>query len=201
MEDAHVQYGCDPAYVRANESLYNVPDEGEIPRSKFEASQHSAMYSARTSSTSSLPFEPASRISVDSRGPCDGSIVQEATVVFVSDLPCKVGCHRMMLELKSLGLDGCYNLLNFPVKRRRGKVSCLGYGFINFLSESDASYFMAAFENHCFSDIHSEKVVRVERAHEQDFQAKMAAWRRTSTTMSNSHMFDAAGLRAPASSA
>eukprot|EP00928_Gymnodinium_smaydae_P032635 TRINITY_DN2357_c0_g1_i5.p1 TRINITY_DN2357_c0_g1~~TRINITY_DN2357_c0_g1_i5.p1 ORF type:complete len:202 (+),score=25.65 TRINITY_DN2357_c0_g1_i5:54-659(+) len=201
MENAHVQHGCDPAYVRVNESLYNVPDGRELPRSKFEEAQYVSLDATRIRSTSSLSLEPASSITVDSRGPLDGSIVQQSTLVFVRDLPCKVGCLRMMLELKSLGLDGRYDLLHFPVKQRHGKDSCLGYGFINFLTGADASYFMAVFENHSFSDIRSEKIVRVERAHEQDYSAKLAVWRRTASKASASYMFDPAGLRAPESSA
>eukprot|EP00928_Gymnodinium_smaydae_P032633 TRINITY_DN2357_c0_g1_i2.p1 TRINITY_DN2357_c0_g1~~TRINITY_DN2357_c0_g1_i2.p1 ORF type:complete len:204 (+),score=25.19 TRINITY_DN2357_c0_g1_i2:48-659(+) len=202
MENAHVQYGCDPAYVRVNESLYNVHNGKEIPRSKFEESRYVSLYSTRVSSTFSLPLESASiSISVDPCGSHDGYIVQQSTLVFVRDLPCKVGCLRMMVELKSLGFDGCYDLLHFPVKQRQGKDSCLGYGFINFFTEADASCFMAMFANHCFSDIRSEKTVRVERAHEQDYSAKLAVWRRTARKASTSYMFDPAGLKAPESSA
>eukprot|EP00928_Gymnodinium_smaydae_P032640 TRINITY_DN2357_c0_g5_i1.p1 TRINITY_DN2357_c0_g5~~TRINITY_DN2357_c0_g5_i1.p1 ORF type:complete len:202 (+),score=26.50 TRINITY_DN2357_c0_g5_i1:52-657(+) len=201
MENAHVQYRCDPAYVRVNESLYNVPDGGDIPRSKFEEAWYISLYSPRMSSISSLPTQPASHVSVDSCGPYDSSTAQPSTLVFVRDLPCKVGCQRMMLELKSLGLDGRYDFIHFPMKQKHGKDSFVGYGFINFLSERDASYFMARFANHCFPDIRSEKTVRVERAHQQDYSAKMAVWRRTTKKASAAYMFNAAGLRAPASSA
>eukprot|EP00928_Gymnodinium_smaydae_P007865 TRINITY_DN12811_c0_g4_i1.p1 TRINITY_DN12811_c0_g4~~TRINITY_DN12811_c0_g4_i1.p1 ORF type:complete len:212 (+),score=31.77 TRINITY_DN12811_c0_g4_i1:72-707(+) len=96
------------------------------------------------------------------------------TTVYVSDLPCKVGCERMMTELEALGLDGCYDLLRFPVKSSRGKESFKGYGFINFKTEDAAAFFMSAFEGHRFKDIDSNKAVRVEYAREQGVPSAIA---------------------------
>eukprot|EP00928_Gymnodinium_smaydae_P007864 TRINITY_DN12811_c0_g2_i1.p1 TRINITY_DN12811_c0_g2~~TRINITY_DN12811_c0_g2_i1.p1 ORF type:complete len:226 (+),score=26.69 TRINITY_DN12811_c0_g2_i1:51-680(+) len=96
------------------------------------------------------------------------------TTVYVSDLPCRVGCERMMVELELLGLDGCYDLLRFPVKSSRGKQSFKGYGFINFKTEDAAAFFMSAFEGHRFKDIDSNKAVRVEFARKQGVPSDIA---------------------------
>eukprot|EP00928_Gymnodinium_smaydae_P065629 TRINITY_DN48732_c0_g1_i1.p1 TRINITY_DN48732_c0_g1~~TRINITY_DN48732_c0_g1_i1.p1 ORF type:complete len:304 (+),score=33.50 TRINITY_DN48732_c0_g1_i1:80-991(+) len=87
--------------------------------------------------------------------------------VLVRDVPCRVGCERMMAELKLLGFDGCYNFINFPIKHRRGKDSGMGYGFVNFMDETTAGRFMTQFANYRFKDICSEKEASVEYARSQ----------------------------------
>eukprot|EP00928_Gymnodinium_smaydae_P007937 TRINITY_DN12843_c0_g2_i1.p1 TRINITY_DN12843_c0_g2~~TRINITY_DN12843_c0_g2_i1.p1 ORF type:complete len:215 (+),score=35.57 TRINITY_DN12843_c0_g2_i1:72-716(+) len=86
--------------------------------------------------------------------------------VIVRDLPCKVGCHRMKSELSALGLDGSYDTIEFPSQwnKRRGKLSFMGYGFIDFTSEEAAVSFISTFSNHRFDDFQSEKAARVEFA-------------------------------------
>eukprot|EP00928_Gymnodinium_smaydae_P012406 TRINITY_DN14501_c0_g1_i1.p1 TRINITY_DN14501_c0_g1~~TRINITY_DN14501_c0_g1_i1.p1 ORF type:complete len:165 (+),score=30.90 TRINITY_DN14501_c0_g1_i1:83-577(+) len=66
------------------------------------------------------------------------------TRVIVRNLPCKVGCDRMRSELSALGLDGSYDVIEFPSQRnkRKGTLSFLGYGFIDFTSEAAAVTFM-----------------------------------------------------------
>eukprot|EP00928_Gymnodinium_smaydae_P060822 TRINITY_DN4463_c0_g2_i1.p1 TRINITY_DN4463_c0_g2~~TRINITY_DN4463_c0_g2_i1.p1 ORF type:complete len:214 (+),score=32.01 TRINITY_DN4463_c0_g2_i1:88-729(+) len=86
--------------------------------------------------------------------------------VIVRDLPCKVGCDRMKSELSALGFDGSYDVIEFPSQwnKRKGKVSFMGYGFIDFTSEAAATTFMSKFANHRFDGFQSLKTARVEFA-------------------------------------
>eukprot|EP00928_Gymnodinium_smaydae_P036341 TRINITY_DN25420_c0_g2_i1.p1 TRINITY_DN25420_c0_g2~~TRINITY_DN25420_c0_g2_i1.p1 ORF type:complete len:201 (-),score=40.62 TRINITY_DN25420_c0_g2_i1:313-915(-) len=121
--------------------------------------------------------------------------VQDEVTVIVRDLPCKVGHERMMLELKRLGFDGCYNSVNFPLKIRDGKESHKGYGFISFFKEDDARLLMSMFENHRFDDINSEKVARVELARLQGKTVRKQIAR--SCRKKNGFVSDSHGLKAP----
>eukprot|EP00928_Gymnodinium_smaydae_P060774 TRINITY_DN44573_c0_g1_i1.p1 TRINITY_DN44573_c0_g1~~TRINITY_DN44573_c0_g1_i1.p1 ORF type:complete len:134 (-),score=12.22 TRINITY_DN44573_c0_g1_i1:67-468(-) len=89
------------------------------------------------------------------------------TTVIVRDLPCKVDCARMVAELSSLGFDGCYDEITFPRKIRKGKESCLGYGFVKFASEKSAALFIVKFDGHRFEGIDSQKAACVEYARDQ----------------------------------
>eukprot|EP00928_Gymnodinium_smaydae_P007936 TRINITY_DN12843_c0_g1_i2.p1 TRINITY_DN12843_c0_g1~~TRINITY_DN12843_c0_g1_i2.p1 ORF type:complete len:207 (+),score=36.23 TRINITY_DN12843_c0_g1_i2:72-692(+) len=86
--------------------------------------------------------------------------------VIVRGLPCKVGCHRMKSELSALGLDGTYDAIEFPrqLNKRKGELSFLGYGFIDFTSEDAAVAFISKFANYRFDDSQSPKTVSVEFA-------------------------------------
>eukprot|EP00928_Gymnodinium_smaydae_P096509 TRINITY_DN8543_c1_g1_i1.p1 TRINITY_DN8543_c1_g1~~TRINITY_DN8543_c1_g1_i1.p1 ORF type:complete len:185 (-),score=14.39 TRINITY_DN8543_c1_g1_i1:476-1030(-) len=168
-----------------------APDVKDVPRCKFETD--SFMYTSFSDQTLND--------SADANAAQEVLKVDHSTTVYVRNVPCKVGCQRMMLELSSLGLDGCYDFLYFPMKMSHGKESYVGYGFIHFMRAEYALHFMAMFENHCFHDIRSEKVVQVEIAHEQDLTASITARRRALSKRPSSCMFDPAGLRAPVSSA
>eukprot|EP00928_Gymnodinium_smaydae_P089574 TRINITY_DN7351_c0_g1_i1.p1 TRINITY_DN7351_c0_g1~~TRINITY_DN7351_c0_g1_i1.p1 ORF type:complete len:141 (-),score=18.02 TRINITY_DN7351_c0_g1_i1:311-733(-) len=117
------------------------------------------------------------------------------TSVIVRDVPCRVDCQRMMAELKLLGFDGCYDFINFPIKSRNGKVSCGGYGFINFLDATTAARFMDQFMSYRFEDIPSEKVARVELAYE----SRQAPYVKRANNLAKNqrYMADPEGLRAP----
>eukprot|EP00928_Gymnodinium_smaydae_P089576 TRINITY_DN7351_c0_g2_i1.p3 TRINITY_DN7351_c0_g2~~TRINITY_DN7351_c0_g2_i1.p3 ORF type:complete len:116 (-),score=18.46 TRINITY_DN7351_c0_g2_i1:288-635(-) len=114
------------------------------------------------------------------------------TSVIIRDVPCRVDCQRMMAELKLHGFDGCYDCINFPIKSRKGKVSCRGYGFINFLNATTATRFMEQFTSYRFEDILSEKVARVELAHKQ-----WLPYFKTTNNKSKTYMADPEGLKAP----
>eukprot|EP00928_Gymnodinium_smaydae_P007593 TRINITY_DN12720_c1_g1_i1.p1 TRINITY_DN12720_c1_g1~~TRINITY_DN12720_c1_g1_i1.p1 ORF type:complete len:219 (+),score=21.51 TRINITY_DN12720_c1_g1_i1:90-746(+) len=93
--------------------------------------------------------------------------------VMVRDIPCKVGYKRMMAELKSLGLDGCYDFLFFP-KSTRDRHFNRGFCFINFMSPEAVSFFVARFARYQFEGIESRKVARIGRAHVQGRKENMA---------------------------
>eukprot|EP00928_Gymnodinium_smaydae_P026890 TRINITY_DN20971_c0_g2_i3.p1 TRINITY_DN20971_c0_g2~~TRINITY_DN20971_c0_g2_i3.p1 ORF type:complete len:243 (-),score=23.01 TRINITY_DN20971_c0_g2_i3:122-781(-) len=115
------------------------------------------------------------------------------TTIMVRDLPCKVGHERMMAEMKSIGLDGCYDLLYCP-KSTRDRSSFKGFCFINFMTREALKIFVFEFANHRFEDMHSEKVVHFDRADIQGRSANVAHLR----SSRNRVVFrsDAAGLRA-----
>eukprot|EP00928_Gymnodinium_smaydae_P089126 TRINITY_DN7312_c0_g2_i1.p1 TRINITY_DN7312_c0_g2~~TRINITY_DN7312_c0_g2_i1.p1 ORF type:complete len:226 (+),score=46.66 TRINITY_DN7312_c0_g2_i1:73-750(+) len=117
------------------------------------------------------------------------------TTVAVLGLPTKVGPERMMAELKLLGFDGCYTFLNFPIDRKHGRCSFLGYGFINFMNEDIAAKFMDIFDDYRFPDINSEKVVHVSLAKVQGQPANKK--RLYSSKKNNAYKVDSCGLRAP----
>eukprot|EP00928_Gymnodinium_smaydae_P096511 TRINITY_DN8543_c1_g3_i2.p1 TRINITY_DN8543_c1_g3~~TRINITY_DN8543_c1_g3_i2.p1 ORF type:complete len:172 (-),score=25.92 TRINITY_DN8543_c1_g3_i2:219-734(-) len=161
MEGTPRQSSSAPSPLRLRDECFRVPDEGEIPRSKFETSplaSTSCSRPASLNSTCQMSEEAASSNSADADAPEEEVHASKSAIVYVKNLPCKVGCQRMMLELKALGLDGCYDFLHFPTKPSHGKETCVGYGFIHFTRDDYASYFMSMFENHYFDDIHSEKM-------------------------------------------
>eukprot|EP00928_Gymnodinium_smaydae_P099691 TRINITY_DN9584_c0_g1_i1.p1 TRINITY_DN9584_c0_g1~~TRINITY_DN9584_c0_g1_i1.p1 ORF type:complete len:260 (-),score=30.06 TRINITY_DN9584_c0_g1_i1:148-927(-) len=90
----------------------------------------------------------------------------------VCDLPCIVGEKRLMIELYSMGFDGCYDYLYFP-KRNLFSSAGEGYCFINFMSVELAHRFKAAFEGYQFFNIESTKRVRVEVAELQGREANL----------------------------
>eukprot|EP00928_Gymnodinium_smaydae_P081305 TRINITY_DN64851_c0_g1_i1.p1 TRINITY_DN64851_c0_g1~~TRINITY_DN64851_c0_g1_i1.p1 ORF type:complete len:193 (+),score=23.83 TRINITY_DN64851_c0_g1_i1:65-643(+) len=177
MEDGTRQSSSAPNPLRVHGDLPEAPDVRDVPRSKFQA-------------------EPT----IGSDTHVAQLNAEQNSIVHVKNLPCKVGCQRMMLELRSLGFDGCYDFMHIPMKASHGKDSYVGYGFIHFLRDDYALRFMDMFQNHSFSDIRSEKVVQVELAHEQDLSAKIAECRRVMNRKPASCMFDPTGLKAPVSS-
>eukprot|EP00928_Gymnodinium_smaydae_P036048 TRINITY_DN25250_c0_g1_i1.p1 TRINITY_DN25250_c0_g1~~TRINITY_DN25250_c0_g1_i1.p1 ORF type:complete len:201 (+),score=30.54 TRINITY_DN25250_c0_g1_i1:38-640(+) len=173
-----------PAALPAQNDAIVAPDATEVPLSKFD--NESWLFTSRLdpssmSSTDNPRFRASSSMDENASGAVRSA--DHTTTVYVSDLPCKVGHERMMMELKALGLNGWYDCMHFPVK----KDSFVGYGFIRFLSEDAASYFMTVFQGHRFDDIGSDKVVRVERSH-KDF---------TSVRRSKTVLYDPAGLKGP----
>eukprot|EP00928_Gymnodinium_smaydae_P072676 TRINITY_DN5599_c1_g1_i1.p1 TRINITY_DN5599_c1_g1~~TRINITY_DN5599_c1_g1_i1.p1 ORF type:complete len:218 (+),score=32.23 TRINITY_DN5599_c1_g1_i1:83-655(+) len=154
---------------------------------------------ARTKSEPALQCyrntEDSKSVSDDGDGEVETCNDGATTSVIVRDLPCKVGCDRMMAELKHLGFDGLYNLLKFPVKCNKGTYSCKGYGFVNFTDENTATLFMALFENYRFDDINSRKVARVELASKQWNPASSGPYPAAYKT--KSCVFDPAGVKAP----
>eukprot|EP00928_Gymnodinium_smaydae_P076875 TRINITY_DN5997_c0_g1_i2.p1 TRINITY_DN5997_c0_g1~~TRINITY_DN5997_c0_g1_i2.p1 ORF type:complete len:249 (-),score=24.50 TRINITY_DN5997_c0_g1_i2:98-844(-) len=114
------------------------------------------------------------------------------TTVMVRDIPCKVGYVRMMIELKSLGFDGCYDFLYFP-KSLRDRHSNRGFCFINFQTPDAAMLFVTKFAMHQFDGIQSQKSARVGRAMVQGRKANVTQL----MSARNRVQFksDAAGLR------
>eukprot|EP00928_Gymnodinium_smaydae_P009132 TRINITY_DN13379_c0_g1_i1.p1 TRINITY_DN13379_c0_g1~~TRINITY_DN13379_c0_g1_i1.p1 ORF type:complete len:239 (-),score=30.38 TRINITY_DN13379_c0_g1_i1:289-1005(-) len=115
------------------------------------------------------------------------------TTVLVRHIPCKVGYKRMMLELKSLGLDGCYDFLYLP-KSRRDRHSNRGFCFVNFTSLDAVTHFSTKFANYQFADIQSQKLACVGRASVQGLKANVA--RLISVSNRVEFKTDAVGLRA-----
>eukprot|EP00928_Gymnodinium_smaydae_P066333 TRINITY_DN4935_c1_g1_i2.p1 TRINITY_DN4935_c1_g1~~TRINITY_DN4935_c1_g1_i2.p1 ORF type:complete len:215 (+),score=22.39 TRINITY_DN4935_c1_g1_i2:96-740(+) len=115
--------------------------------------------------------------------------------VVVGGIPCKVGHERMMVELRGLGLDGCYDFLYFP-RSLRDRQCNRGFCFINFMSGDALTHFVAKFTNFQFEDIQSQKVACVGRAHIQGRQANVARLI-AARTRRVEFKADAAGLRAP----
>eukprot|EP00928_Gymnodinium_smaydae_P093742 TRINITY_DN7804_c0_g1_i1.p1 TRINITY_DN7804_c0_g1~~TRINITY_DN7804_c0_g1_i1.p1 ORF type:complete len:226 (-),score=31.98 TRINITY_DN7804_c0_g1_i1:218-895(-) len=115
------------------------------------------------------------------------------TTIMVRDLPCMVGYQRMMLELKSLGLDGCYDYIFFP-KSYHDKNSFKGFCFINFMTREALEFFMAEFAEHNFEDICSEKKVCFGRADVQGLEANLLVVK--SSRKRVEFRADPAGLRA-----
>eukprot|EP00928_Gymnodinium_smaydae_P023936 TRINITY_DN19546_c0_g1_i1.p1 TRINITY_DN19546_c0_g1~~TRINITY_DN19546_c0_g1_i1.p1 ORF type:complete len:256 (+),score=30.51 TRINITY_DN19546_c0_g1_i1:35-802(+) len=92
--------------------------------------------------------------------------------LMVCDLPCKVGERRMMLQLRDMGFDACYDYLYFP-KRNRALEGGEGFCFINFMSVEMALGFKADFDGFRFEDIGSAKKARVKVASVQGLQANI----------------------------
>eukprot|EP00928_Gymnodinium_smaydae_P066329 TRINITY_DN4935_c0_g1_i3.p1 TRINITY_DN4935_c0_g1~~TRINITY_DN4935_c0_g1_i3.p1 ORF type:complete len:240 (+),score=26.57 TRINITY_DN4935_c0_g1_i3:66-722(+) len=118
--------------------------------------------------------------------PCD-------TTVMVRDLPCKVGYERMMAELKSVGLDGCYDFIYCP-KSTRNRSAFKGYCFINLMSRGAVEIFVIEFANRQFEGIRSEKAVHIDRAEVQGREANVAHLRSARNRVA--FKSDPAGLRA-----
>eukprot|EP00928_Gymnodinium_smaydae_P091890 TRINITY_DN75651_c0_g1_i1.p1 TRINITY_DN75651_c0_g1~~TRINITY_DN75651_c0_g1_i1.p1 ORF type:complete len:298 (+),score=33.72 TRINITY_DN75651_c0_g1_i1:54-947(+) len=110
----------------------------------------------------------------------------------VCDLPGKVGEKRMMIQLKAMGFDGCYDYLYFP-KRKRNWQGGEGYCFINFMSSEVALRFKAGFNGYCFGDTNSTKRARVELAEIQGRQANISVF--TSKTQRPKYITDVNGIR------
>eukprot|EP00928_Gymnodinium_smaydae_P060833 TRINITY_DN4466_c0_g1_i1.p1 TRINITY_DN4466_c0_g1~~TRINITY_DN4466_c0_g1_i1.p1 ORF type:complete len:244 (-),score=39.25 TRINITY_DN4466_c0_g1_i1:337-1068(-) len=174
----------------------------DVAAAKAACTSHASVRERPAHTTlDSVVASPAISRDTDVCVPLADQGTENSKTVFVRNLPCKVGCQRMMVELKAIGLDGCYDFLHFPMKPKYGKVSFLGYGFINFMTEEAASCFMDRFENHVFDDILSNKVVRVERARERDTSAKIATHQNAIKNRKiESCMFDPEGLQAPEAS-
>eukprot|EP00928_Gymnodinium_smaydae_P085640 TRINITY_DN69183_c0_g1_i1.p1 TRINITY_DN69183_c0_g1~~TRINITY_DN69183_c0_g1_i1.p1 ORF type:complete len:183 (-),score=17.95 TRINITY_DN69183_c0_g1_i1:15-530(-) len=71
------------------------------------------------------------------------------TTIMVRDLPSKVGYDRIMAELRSLGLYGCYDFLYCP-KSSRDRSTFKGFCFINFMTHEAIELFVDGFANHQF---------------------------------------------------
>eukprot|EP00928_Gymnodinium_smaydae_P049965 TRINITY_DN3356_c1_g3_i1.p1 TRINITY_DN3356_c1_g3~~TRINITY_DN3356_c1_g3_i1.p1 ORF type:complete len:204 (+),score=20.08 TRINITY_DN3356_c1_g3_i1:1-612(+) len=118
------------------------------------------------------------------------------TTVIVRDIPCRVGYERMMVELKHLGLDGCYDFIYFPKSLRDRKCN-RGFCFINFMSPDALRRFVMQFTGYRFESIQSPKSARIGRASVQGRRATIAQL----IGARNRVVFkaDPAGLRAPSS--
>eukprot|EP00928_Gymnodinium_smaydae_P016179 TRINITY_DN16030_c0_g2_i1.p1 TRINITY_DN16030_c0_g2~~TRINITY_DN16030_c0_g2_i1.p1 ORF type:complete len:251 (+),score=24.31 TRINITY_DN16030_c0_g2_i1:35-787(+) len=92
--------------------------------------------------------------------------------LMVCDLPCKVGELRMILLLRDMGFDACYDYLYFP-KRNRALKGGEGFCFINFMSVEVALRFKADFDGFRFPAIGSLKKARVTVASVQGLQANI----------------------------
>eukprot|EP00928_Gymnodinium_smaydae_P037546 TRINITY_DN26045_c0_g1_i2.p1 TRINITY_DN26045_c0_g1~~TRINITY_DN26045_c0_g1_i2.p1 ORF type:complete len:209 (+),score=21.08 TRINITY_DN26045_c0_g1_i2:67-693(+) len=118
-----------------------------------------------------------------------------STTLMIRNIPCKVDIGHMMNELKSMGLDGCYDFIHFPFRHSKGKRTSIGYGFINFLSRAAAVYFAMSFQHHQFDGTHSEKRVQVDVAAVQGRKANVAML--SSSRIGTAYLTDPRGLRAP----
>eukprot|EP00928_Gymnodinium_smaydae_P036340 TRINITY_DN25420_c0_g1_i1.p1 TRINITY_DN25420_c0_g1~~TRINITY_DN25420_c0_g1_i1.p1 ORF type:complete len:202 (-),score=30.70 TRINITY_DN25420_c0_g1_i1:452-1057(-) len=160
-------------------------------------SSFTSYFNEGSTTLSSTSTSPSSFVGTSADDGTDESkkSVQGGVTVIVRDLPCRVGHERMMLELKRLGFDGCYDSVNFPLKMKDGKESHKGYGFVSFFKEDDAHLFMRMFENHRFDDINSEKVARVELARLQGKTVRKQIAR--SCRKKKGFASDSHGLKAP----
>eukprot|EP00928_Gymnodinium_smaydae_P089575 TRINITY_DN7351_c0_g1_i2.p1 TRINITY_DN7351_c0_g1~~TRINITY_DN7351_c0_g1_i2.p1 ORF type:complete len:216 (-),score=41.84 TRINITY_DN7351_c0_g1_i2:234-809(-) len=155
----------------------------------------SAPFLSRDTSGSTLVYDIDKNVPERKKKKENVCIGKSMTSVIVRDVPCRVDCQRMMAELKLLGFDGCYDFIGFPIKSRKGKISCRGFGFINFLNATTAARFMEQFMNYRFEDILSEKVARVELAYE----SRQAPYfeRPNKLSKKQGYMADPEGLKAP----
>jgi RNA recognition motif-containing protein len=69
------------------------------------------------------------------------------TTVMIRNIPCKYTQEWLIEEISS-GFTDQFNFFYMPVARK--SPGCLGYAFINFVNEEDASQFLVAFENYAF---------------------------------------------------
>merc|ERR1719181_186892 len=65
------------------------------------------------------------------------------TTVMIRNIPCKYTQEWLIQEISS-GFSDQFNFFYMPVARK--SPGCLGYAFINFVHEEDASRFLIAFE-------------------------------------------------------
>jgi hypothetical protein len=69
------------------------------------------------------------------------------TTVMIRNIPCKYTQEWLIEEISS-GFTDQFNFFYMPVARK--SPGCLGYAFINFVHDEDASQFLIEFENYAF---------------------------------------------------
>jgi RNA recognition motif-containing protein len=71
---------------------------------------------------------------------------EEMTTVMIRNIPCKYNQDWLMQEISEVTEQ--FNFFYMPMARK--SPGCLGYAFVNFVTEDDASEFLESFQGHRF---------------------------------------------------
>eukprot|EP00928_Gymnodinium_smaydae_P005408 TRINITY_DN11846_c0_g2_i1.p1 TRINITY_DN11846_c0_g2~~TRINITY_DN11846_c0_g2_i1.p1 ORF type:complete len:203 (+),score=24.91 TRINITY_DN11846_c0_g2_i1:92-700(+) len=108
---------------------------------------------------------------------------QSFKTLMLRDVPCKVNVELMELTLATLGFADTYDYVHFPTKKTG---SNLGFGFVNFMKETDADRFEVAFTGYKFPGISSSKQCYITVAEVQGREANLQLNARSSARSSAS---------------
>eukprot|EP00929_Paragymnodinium_shiwhaense_P000688 TRINITY_DN100921_c0_g1_i1.p1 TRINITY_DN100921_c0_g1~~TRINITY_DN100921_c0_g1_i1.p1 ORF type:complete len:377 (-),score=72.13 TRINITY_DN100921_c0_g1_i1:250-1380(-) len=90
------------------------------------------------------------------------------TTMMLRNIPNKYTQAKLLNEIDQCGFEGSYNFFYLPMDVHNR--SNVGYAFINFKTEPEASNFKAVFSQHCFQRFHGRKVALVCSAHVQGLE-------------------------------
>jgi len=102
------------------------------------------------------------------------------TTMMITNIPCRYGQEAIEKAIDAVGFGGLYDFVYIP-RRRSTHEGNIGYAFVNFFNSEDADRFVNAFEGYQFPGSKSLKKCTVKVAHQQGFDALMAAQNQAAT--------------------